>query len=126
MAEKWFDELPEDAFSSESEKVYMAALKAVKAGLTKGYDFDSASATVDIQDEQLRQTVLDDVLKVIIAEEHFTKKIPLDQINAAIAQDIVGRRHVKKNCGTLKVGSRDRTVNFRVGPFRNVNTVCRS
>jgi len=84
MAEKWFDELPEDAFSSESEKVYMAALKAVKAGMTKGYDFDSASATVDIQDEQLRQTVLDDVLKVIIAEEHFTKKIPLDQISRTL------------------------------------------
>jgi hypothetical protein len=84
MAKKWFEELPEDTFYSESEKIYMAALKAVKAGLAKGYDFESASSTVDIQDKQLRQTVLDDVLKVIIAEEHFTKKIPLDQISTAL------------------------------------------
>jgi len=81
MAEKWFDELPDDAFLSEAEKTYMNALAKIKEGLAKGFDFNSASASVMIDDETLRQAVFDDVLKVIIAEEHFTKKVPLEQIS---------------------------------------------
>jgi hypothetical protein len=81
MAEKWSDELPDDAFLSEAEKTYMNALAKIKEGLTKGFDFASASAGVMIDDESLRQAVFDDVLKVIIAEEHFIKMVPLEQIS---------------------------------------------
>lgn len=81
MSEKWSDELPDDAFISEAEKTYMNALTKIKEGLAKGFDFDSASATVKIDHESLRQAVFDDVLKVIIAEEHFVAKIPLEQIS---------------------------------------------
>jgi len=81
MAEKWSDELPDDAFLSEAEKTYMNALAKIKEGLAKGFDFVSASSAVIIDDETLRQAVFDDVLKVIIAEEHFIKKIPLEQIS---------------------------------------------
>lgn len=80
MAEKWSDELPDDAFLTEAEKTYMNALAKVREGLAKGFDFVSASSAVMIDDETLKQAVLDDVLKVIIAEEHFVKKIPLEQI----------------------------------------------
>lgn len=81
MAEKWSDELPNDAFLSEAEKIYMNALAKIREGLAKGFDFNSASATVMIDDESVRQAVFDDVLKVIIAEEHFVKKVPLEQIS---------------------------------------------
>lgn len=81
MSEKWSDELPDDAFMSESEKIYMTALVTIKNGLLKGFDFESASAMVTIADNGLKQAVLDDVLKVIIAEEHFIKMVPLEQIS---------------------------------------------
>ena len=81
MAEKWSDELPDDFFLSEEEKVYMNALVQMKASLAKGLDFETASAVVSIADEALKRQVLDDVLKVIIAEEHFVKNSPLDQIS---------------------------------------------
>jgi hypothetical protein len=80
MTEKWSDELPDDAFLSEAEKTYMNALVKIKQGLAKGFDFVSASAAVRIDDEPLRQAVFDDVLKVIIAEAHFVKEVPLEQI----------------------------------------------
>ena len=80
MAEKWFDDMPDDAFLPESKKIYREALATVKAGLAKGFDFETASATVDIRDKNLRAAVLDDILKVIIAEEHFAKNVPLEQI----------------------------------------------
>lgn len=81
MVEKWSDELPDDAFMSEAEKVYKNALATIKEGLSKGFDFVSASTGVRINNEFLRKAVLDDVLKVIIAEEHFVMKVPLDQIS---------------------------------------------
>jgi deoxyhypusine synthase len=81
MAKKWFDDMPDDAFFPESEKIYKEALAKVRAGLAKGFDFETASATVDIKDKNLRETVLDDVLKVFIAEEHFAKNVPLEQIS---------------------------------------------
>jgi glycosylphosphatidylinositol transamidase (GPIT) subunit GPI8 len=81
MAEKWFDDMPDDTFFPESERIYKEALAKVRAGLAKGFDFETASATVDIKDKNLRETVLDDVLKVFIAEEHFAKNVPLEQIS---------------------------------------------
>lgn len=84
MTEKWSDGLPDDAFLSEAEKTYMNALTKVKEGLAKGFDFNSASSTVRIDNKSLRQAVLDDVLKVIIAEEHFVKMVPLDKISQAL------------------------------------------
>jgi len=81
MAEKCFDDMPDDAFFPENEKIYKEALSKVKAGLARSFDFDTASATVDIKDKYLREAVLDDVLKVIIAEEHFAKNVPLEQIS---------------------------------------------
>ncbi len=81
MAEKWFDDMSDDTISPEDEKIYVEALATVKAGLTKGFDFDTASALVDIKDNNLRVAVLDDVLKVIIAEEHFAKNVSLEQIS---------------------------------------------
>lgn len=81
MPEKWSDELPNDASLSGADKTYMDALSKIKEGLSKGFDFVSASSSVIIDDESLRQTVLDDVMKVIIAEEHFMKKTPLEQVS---------------------------------------------
>lgn len=81
MDEKWFDDMSDDTFIPGDEKIYVKALAKVKAGLAKGFDFHTASAQVDIMDSNLRETVLDDVLKVIIAEEHFAKNVPLEQIS---------------------------------------------
>ncbi len=80
MTEKWSDDLPDDVFSSEAERTYMSALAKIREGLAKGFDFNSASTSVMISNESLRHAVLDDVLKVIIAEEHFMKGIPVEQV----------------------------------------------
>ncbi len=84
MAERWDDDLASDALQSDDDKVYMEALAKVKAGLAKGFDFESASALIDIKDRALREAVLDDVLKVVIAEEHFARKVPIEQISKTL------------------------------------------
>lgn len=88
MTEKWSDELPDDAFLSDAEKTYMHALAKIREGLAKGFDFASASVSVNIDDPDLKQIVLDDVLKVIIAEEHFIRQAPLEEIGRKLNMPI--------------------------------------
>jgi hypothetical protein len=80
MSEKWYDELPEDAFITPTDKTYEQALAKMREGLEQGLDFNSASASLHVEDESLKKQILDDMLKVIIAEEHFTKSVPLDKL----------------------------------------------
>jgi hypothetical protein len=81
MAEKWYDDLPEDTFETATNTAYKEAVKKIREGLEKGLDFDSACAAIKADDEQLKKRIIDDMLKVIIAEEHYNKNIPLDKLS---------------------------------------------
>ncbi len=80
MAEKWYEGLPDDAFKTENAKMYEKAEAIIREKLAQGLDFDSACAAVSMTDEELRKNIIDDILKVLIAEEHFTKGISLDEM----------------------------------------------
>ncbi len=80
MAEKWFEDLPEDFFESEADRAYRESFAQIRKGLEEGLGFDDACAAVEIKDEDLRKQIITDMLKVIIAEEHFAKKIPLEEL----------------------------------------------
>jgi hypothetical protein len=80
MSEKWYDNLPDDAFKTETDKVYEQALAAVRKGLEKGLDFNAACEAIEIGDEKLKASFIDDMLKVLIAEEHFGKSISLPDL----------------------------------------------
>jgi len=84
MAEKWYDGLPDDAFLNETDIAYEKAISQIREGLEKGLDFDSACAAVKVDNEKLKKHIIDDMLKVIIAEEHYNKNIPLDKLAAAL------------------------------------------
>lgn len=84
MAEKWYDGLADDAFLTETDKAYEKAIHKIREGLEKGLDFESACAAVEFDNEELKKHIIDDMLKVIIAEEHYNKNIPLDKLAAAL------------------------------------------
>lgn len=84
MAEKWYDGLPDDAFLTETDKAYEKAIFQIREGLLKGLDFDTACAAVEVDNVELKKHIIDDMLKVIIAEEHYNKNIPLDKLSAAL------------------------------------------
>lgn len=77
MAEKWYEGLPEDAFKTETDKIYEKAEAIIREKLDQGLDFDAACAAIEVGDEELRKNIADDMLKVLIGEEHFTKNVPL-------------------------------------------------
>jgi len=80
MAEKWYDGLPDDAFLTETDIAYEKAVANIREGLDKGLDFDRACASIEVKNEELKKHIIDDMLKVIIAEEHFNKNISLDEL----------------------------------------------
>ena len=80
MEEKWYDSLPDDFFESEADKAYKEAFAKIRAGLEQGLGFDETCRAVEVKDEVLRKQIIADMLKVIIAEEHFAKKVPIEAL----------------------------------------------
>ncbi|MDA8083338.1 MAG: hypothetical protein M0024_06745 [Nitrospiraceae bacterium] len=85
MAEAWHEGLPDDAFMSEADRVYMAEINRVREGLASGLAFEEAAALIQEQDEGVKAAIKDDVLKILIAEEHFAKGVPLDELALRLA-----------------------------------------
>lgn len=81
MADAWYEGLPDDAFVTEADKIYELAVAKIREGLANGLDFDTACAAVDVKEEALRNGIIADMLKVLIAEDHFGKSIPLEELS---------------------------------------------
>lgn len=80
MAEAWHEGLPDDAFMSEANRQYMAEITRIRGGLDKGLGFDEATSLIEEKDEAARAGIIEDTLKVLIAEEHFAKGVPLEEL----------------------------------------------
>jgi hypothetical protein len=80
MAEKWYEGLSDDAFKTDTVKIYEKAEAIIREKLDRGLDFDIACAAIAVTDEKLRRDIIDDMLKVLIGEEHFTKNVSLEDM----------------------------------------------
>jgi hypothetical protein len=81
-------------YTEEESKIYSEAIAKIRSGLDNGLSFHEACSAVDVKDETLKNFIMDDALKVAIAEMHYGKglflqhvadtlKVPLKKINAA-------------------------------------------
>ncbi len=101
MAEgPWYKDVPE----SEEDKLYEESMKKVKSAVQQGLSFEQAAGLVEVKDEALKTAILDDSLKVLIAELHFMAgqslndlakklKLPLERLERAkkeMLQDVEG------------------------------------
>jgi hypothetical protein len=84
-------------FTEEEAKVHHAGFKIIFEGMQRGLSFDDACAGLKVVDPVMRQIIVDDYLKVTIAEQHFEAKrdlkdvaldlsIPLERVEAAKGQ----------------------------------------
>jgi YesN/AraC family two-component response regulator len=97
MTEAWYEGLPDDAFETETDKAYEKATAKIREGLAQGLDFDSACAQIDVQDNDIRQNIIEDMLKVLIAEEHFTRNITLDDLSKKLSVSVERLESAKKS-----------------------------
>jgi len=80
MEETWYEGMPGEAMKSAADRAYERAEAVIRDGLARGLGFDAACAGIEVDDEDLRRAIMDDMLKVVVAEEHFAKGIALDEL----------------------------------------------
>ncbi|MEW5745379.1 MAG: hypothetical protein AB1805_08090 [Nitrospirota bacterium] len=67
-------------YTPEEDKIYNEAMAKIKQGMQNGLSFNEACAAIDVPDEELKTYILDDALKVQIAELHYGKGLALPQV----------------------------------------------
>ena len=58
-------------FTPEEDRLHEAGIAAIGAGLAAGESFDEACRRVEAADPEMRRIIIDDFLKVTIAQRHF-------------------------------------------------------
>ena len=96
MSGEWYEGIPDDAFVTDADKAYEKAFAIIRQGIAQGLGFDDACGAIDVPDQDLRLRIIDDMLKVLIAEQHFGKKIPLDDLAQSLKLDISRLERARK------------------------------
>ena len=85
---------PGGAFTAEEERLHEEGFARIAAGLEAGEGFDEVCAGLEIDDPQFKSLVIDDFLKVSVAQRHFqggestealaaSLRIPVERVNRA-------------------------------------------
>jgi hypothetical protein len=75
-------------YSDEENKIYYEAMAKIIGGLRNGLGFNEACSIVNIEDKELRGFIEDDALKIMIAEMHYKKGLPLSEVTATLKVSI--------------------------------------
>jgi hypothetical protein len=67
-------------FTDEESRIHHAGFKIIHDGLAAGLDFDTACTGLKVIDPEMRRVIIDDYLKLAIAEAHFQDKHPLEDV----------------------------------------------
>ncbi len=97
MAQSWYEELPDDAFVSDAVKQYRLEIQRFRDALAKGLGFEEATAAIEEKDEGSRSLIIEDALKVLIAEEHFSKGVPLEEMATRLKLPVERLESAKQN-----------------------------
>jgi hypothetical protein len=67
-------------YTEEESRIYHESMQKIMEGLRSGLPFSEACSAAAVPDEKLRSFIEDDALKILIADMHYTKCVPLEQI----------------------------------------------
>lgn len=77
--------MPEDfqykVYTEEEENIYNEAISKILNNLKNGLNFKEACSMVAVEDVELKGFIIDDALKVCMADMHFSKGMSLEQIS---------------------------------------------
>lgn len=92
MTDAWHKDIPE----SEEDRIYTESVKRIQSGVEQGMAFEKAASLIDVKGEALRADILDDALKVLIAQLHFTGGMPIDKLAKKLGLPITQLEESKK------------------------------
>jgi len=68
-------------FSEEDNRAYRKSIEMIRTNLENGVKFDLACEFITMEDRELRALIIDDALKIEIAELHYGKRMPLLEVS---------------------------------------------
>ena len=75
---------PPGGFTAEEERLHDAGFAAIRDGIAAGLGFDRACEAVQTADADLQRIIVDDYLKVTIAQRHFQGGDSTSEIAASL------------------------------------------
>lgn len=66
------------------DQIYRKSIAIIRKNIENGQPFDIACEAISVADEVLRRTIIDDALKIEIAERHYGKNIPFIEISRTL------------------------------------------
>ena len=77
--------MPEDinykSFSVEEDRIYRKHIELIRSNVSSGIKFDVACELIKVEDRELRDIIIDNTLKIEIAELHFGRGMTLDEVS---------------------------------------------
>jgi hypothetical protein len=67
-------------YTEEESRIYHDAMDRIMEALQSGMNFHDACGTAVVGDEELKRFIEDDALKIMIADMHFKKGLPLEEV----------------------------------------------
>lgn len=68
-------------FTEEEDWIYRKSIEMIRSNIVNGVKFDLACEFVNVDDQELKGLIVDDALKIEIAELHYGKRIPLREVS---------------------------------------------
>lgn len=103
-------------YSDEEAEIYDAEIARLREKFSSGASYDDACKSIEIEDEELRQIVALDILKIMIAEMHYQHRKTFEDIALSLGVPLprimeIHRGMVDEIMNTVKEGgSPDNTV----------------
>jgi len=86
MGNEWYDDLKDD-----NAAFYEESINRIRKGVEQDMTFEQAVSLMDVNDDRLKAAIIDDALKVLIAEMHFVDKKPIEDVakKLRLSKDVV-------------------------------------
>ena len=75
-------------FTEEEGRIYTKGIEMIRATISDGVKFDIACGMVTIEDSEMKGLVIDDALKIEIAELHFGKQLTLREVSKRLGVSV--------------------------------------
>jgi hypothetical protein len=69
-----------EGMKSDEDRLYEESVKRIKSAVNQSLTFEQAAGLIEVEDDALRAAILDDALKVLIAEMHFSGGKSLEEL----------------------------------------------
>lgn len=68
-------------FSEEEDSIYRNYIGMIRSNISNGVKFDLACKLISVEDQELKMVIINDALKIEIAELHYGQRIPLNEVS---------------------------------------------